>query len=84
MLRPCDMMVKAPQALSSTEWLTWCPGTACQLLHQRRQSFPIEVDAVAGPHRRQGHALLEDERMFDIAIEPETVRLEIGAIWAGR
>src|SRR6187551_3409260 len=76
-------MVEATRAMSSIVWRLGA-GTDYRSLRQRRQSFPVEADAVAGPHRRQGHALLEDERMFDIAVEPETVRLEIGAIWAGR
>src|SRR5688572_28107125 len=46
------------------------------LLRELRQSFPVEADSVAGPGWRQCHALVEDQRVFDIPIEPESVRLE--------
>src|SRR5258707_15489835 len=39
---------------------------------------------MAAPCLRYCHALFEDERLLDIAAEPEPVRLEIGAVWAGR
>ena len=39
---------------------------------------------MARPCRRYCHSLFEDERLLDIAVEPEAVRLEIGAVLAGR
>jgi hypothetical protein len=38
------------------------------------QPFPVETDAVAVPRGRRCHALVEHERVLDIAIEPKTVR----------
>src|ERR1700730_8709874 len=39
---------------------------------------------MAVPCRRYRHALFDGKRMLDIAVEPESVRLEIGTVWAGR
>src|SRR5688572_9219968 len=55
-----------------------------RLLCELRQSFPVEGDAMAGPRGRQRHALVKYERVRDVTIEPKSVRLEIGTIWAGR
>src|SRR4249920_3493920 len=41
-------------------------------------------DAVAGPHRRQCHALVENERVLDIAVQAKSVRFEVGTIGTGR
>src|SRR5215470_14995085 len=51
---------------------------------QLGQSFPIEVYAMAGAQGCDRHSFLEHQRMLDIAVEAETVGLEIGTIWAGR
>jgi hypothetical protein len=69
--------------------LAWLPfpelrAQSPRLLCELRQSFPVEGDAVAGPGGRQRHALVQRERVFDIVIEPKSVRLEIGTVWAGR
>ena len=55
-----------------------------QLSRELRQPLPVEGDSVAGSCWRQSHALVESERVLDIAVEPKAVRFEIGAIWAGR
>ena len=47
---------------------------------QRGEALPIEMDAVAGPCGRQRLAVFEHQRMLDIAIETEPMRLEIGAV----
>ena len=39
---------------------------------------------MAVPRRRDRHALFEDQRVLDIAVEPKAVRFEIEAIWADR
>src|SRR5215207_3067192 len=59
------------------------PTQSLRLSRELRQSFPVEADSVAGPGWRQCRALVEDERVLDIPIEPKSVRLEIGTIWAG-
>src|SRR5207302_7016635 len=60
------------------------PMQPLRLSRELRQSLPVEADSVAGPGWRQCHALVEDERVLDIPIEPKSVRFEIGTIWAGR
>ena len=60
------------------------PSQPLRLLCQLRQPFPVEGDSVAGPRWRQCHALVEGERVLDIAVKPKAVRFEIGAIWARR
>src|SRR6185503_13847306 len=49
---------------------------AASLRRDLRQPVPVEGDAMAGPRRRQGHAVFEHERLLDIAVEPEAVRLQ--------
>jgi hypothetical protein len=48
------------------------------------KSVPIEAYAVTRAHRRDCHALLQDQRMLDVSIEPKSVRLQVRAIRAGR
>src|ERR1700730_15279215 len=50
---------------------------------KRREALPVEIDAMAGPRRRQCLAVFEHQRVLDIAVEPESMRLEIGAVGAG-
>src|SRR5947199_7810690 len=45
------------------------PTQPLRLSRELRQSFPVEADSVAGPRWRQRHALVEGERVLDIAIE---------------
>ena len=54
-----------------------------QALAQAQPAFQSKV--IPWPGRAgANHALVESERVLDIAVEPEAVGFEIGAIWAGR
>ena len=53
-------------------------------MRELRQPLPLEVDTVAGSRWRQSHALVEYERVLNIAVKPKAVGFKIGAIWAGR
>ena len=44
---------------------------------------PVEGDAVAGPVGRDREALLDPQRLGDVALEAEAVRFEIAAVRAG-
>ena len=48
------------------------------------QPLPIEDDTVTWSRWGQSHALVECERVLNIAVKPKAVRFMIGAIWAGR
>src|SRR5258708_8145239 len=47
---------------------------------ERNKSVQIEAYPVTRTHRRDRHALLQDQRMFDVSIEPKSVRLQVRAI----
>src|SRR5215213_6581852 len=49
----------------------------------RVEALPIEGDAVAGTIRRERETILDLERFGDIALEPEAMGFEIGAVGAG-
>lgn len=53
------------------------PCRRADLWRELRQPLPVETDAVAGPRRRRCHALMERERVLDIAVQPEAVRFQI-------
>jgi hypothetical protein len=44
---------------------------------------PIKAHPVTGAHRRDRHALLQDQRMLDVSIKPKSVRLQVKPIWTG-
>src|SRR5690606_10975236 len=48
----------------------------------RGQSLPVERDAMPWSVRRDRISISQDEWLRDIAIEAETMRFEIAAIWA--
>jgi hypothetical protein len=50
------------------------------LCRDLRQRAPVEGDTMAVPCRRYRHTLFEGKRLLDIAVEPESVGLEIGAV----
>src|SRR4029079_15874144 len=55
-----------------------------RLRRDLRKTPPVKGGAMARSRRRQCHALFEHQRLLDVAVEPESVRLEIGAVWARR
>ena len=46
----------------------------------RFQGFEIELNTVTGPLRRQRKSFFNAQRIFDVAIQAETMGLEIRAI----
>ena len=55
----------------------------CKLGTNKVQAFPVELYAVAGPVRGNGKAVLYEEGLIDVAIQSETMSLEIRAIGDG-
>ena len=55
-------------------------GASEGLRPDRVQRLPVELDAVARAVRRDRAAVLEPERLGDVAVEPEAVRLEAGRV----
>src|SRR5215471_7233398 len=47
------------------------------------QRLPVELDAVAGAIRRDGEAVLDQQRVCDEAVEAETVGFQVGAVGRG-
>ena len=47
------------------------------------EPLPVEGDAVAGAIRRDREAVLDRQRLGDVAVEAEAVRFQIGAVGAG-
>src|SRR5215813_6714334 len=55
----------------------------CRLRPTGLQRLPVELDAVARTIRRDGEAILDNQRMRDVAVEPESVRFQVGAVGRG-
>src|SRR5205085_4808575 len=47
------------------------------------ESFPIELDSMAGPVRCDRKTVLNPQRLGDIPVESEPMRLEVGAVRRG-
>jgi hypothetical protein len=46
--------------------------------------FPIEAHPVTGALWSDRRALLQDQRVLDVSIEPKSVRLKVRAVWTDR
>src|SRR5918993_4637159 len=90
---PSSSSTRAPPSLASFAATTqpaapppttmWSKRSIMRSCPDRVQALPVERDPVARPVGGEGEAFLQDERLGDVALQAEAVRLEVGAVRAG-